>query len=86
MSTNTKVRSPRVKTVSIASRVVPGVSETITRSSPRSAFTRLDLPTLGRPRIATRIASSPTSGRRVRPGSRVEDLVEEVAGSVAVQR
>ena len=55
--------------VSIASRVVPGTSETITRSSPRSAFRRLDLPTFGRPRIATRIASSPTAVGPL-PGSR----------------
>src|SRR5215218_6576558 len=61
VSTSTKVRSPRWRTVSIASRVVPGTSETITRSSPSSAFSRLDLPTFGRPRTATRIASSPTS-------------------------
>ena len=71
-------------TVSIASRVVPGTSETITRSSPSSAFRRLDLPTFGRPRIATRIASSPTSCRPL-PGSIVDDRVEQVAGAVAVQ-
>jgi GTPase SAR1 family protein len=35
----------------------------ITRSRPRSLFTRLDLPTFGRPRIATRIASSGSSAR-----------------------
>ena len=61
VSTSTKVRSPRWSTVSIASRVVPGTSETITRSSPSKALSRLDLPTFGRPRMATRIASSPTS-------------------------
>ena len=69
VSTNTKVRSPRRKIVSIASRVVPGVSDTITRSRPRIAFRSDDLPTFGRPRIATRIASSGTSARPV-PGSR----------------
>ena len=31
--------------MSIASRVVPGISDTIERSSPRRAFSRLDLPT-----------------------------------------
>ena len=56
-------------TVSIASRVVPGTSDTITRSRPTSAFRSDDLPTFGRPRMATRIASSPT-GRSSRPGSR----------------
>ena len=58
-------------TVSIESRVVPGCSETITRSSPSSALSRLDLPTFGRPRIATRIASSPASaGPAARAGAR----------------
>ena len=33
----------------MASRVVPGISETIERSSPSSALSRLDLPTFGRP-------------------------------------
>ena len=54
------MRSSLRRMVSIASRVVPGTSETITRSCPRSAFSSDDLPTFGRPRIATRIASSPT--------------------------
>ena len=57
------MRSPRSSTVSTASRVVPGISLTISRSRPRSALTRLDLPTFGRPRIATRIASSGSEGR-----------------------
>ncbi len=51
-------RSPRSKIVSIASRVVPGVGATITRGRPRMAFTSDDLPTFGRPRMATRISSS----------------------------
>ena len=62
------MRSPRWKIVSIESRVVPGVSDTITRSWPRIAFRSDDLPTFGRPRIATRIASSGVSSRPV-PGS-----------------
>ena len=33
----------------MASRVVPGMSLTIARSSPRSELSRLDLPTFGRP-------------------------------------
>ncbi len=57
------MRPPRSSTVSTASRVVPGISLTSTRSRPRSALTRLDLPTFGRPRIATRMASSGTVGR-----------------------
>ena len=87
VSTSTNVRSPRTSTVSIASRVVPGISETMTRSWPSSLLTRLDLPTFGRPRIATRIASSGSSAR-ARAAVRLEvvdDLVEQVAGAVAVQ-
>ena len=71
--------------MSIASLVVPGTSETITRSSPRIAFSRLDLPTFGRPRIATRIASSPTCAGP-EPGQSGDDRVEQVARAVAVQR
>ena len=50
--------------VSIGSRVVPGWSLTITRSEPRSALTKEDLPTFGRPTNATRVGrflSIPTS-------------------------
>ena len=45
------------------------------------------MPTFGRPRIATRIASSGSSGRAVRAVRLevVDDLVEQVAGAVAVQ-
>ena len=68
VSTSRNVVSPRVSTVSIVSRVVPGTSETMTRVSPSSAFRSDDLPTFGRPRIATRIASSPTIPSS-RPGS-----------------
>ena len=40
------------------SRVVPATSETITRSWPNSALVKDDLPTLGRPMIATWMVSS----------------------------
>ena len=53
VSTRTNVVSSRRSTVSMASRVVPGTSDTMTRSRPRSAFSSEDLPTFGRPRIAT---------------------------------
>ena len=61
--------SPRWRTVSIASRVVPGISDTITRSRPTSLLRSDDLPTFGRPRIATRIASVPIATSLV-PGRR----------------
>ena len=76
--------SPRCSTVSIASRVVPGTSETITRSRPTSRLRSDDLPTFGRPRIATRIASVPIATSLV-PGQARDDLVEQVAGAVTVQ-
>ena len=42
----------------MASRVVPGISLTITLCSPRNAFTSDDFPTLGRPITAILIALS----------------------------
>ena len=42
----------RSKGTSIASRVVPGISNAITRSSPINLLIRVDLPTLGRPTTA----------------------------------
>ena len=44
--------------------VVPGAGSTTIRSSPRSAFTIDDLPTLGRPTIATLGGESPASADR----------------------
>ena len=49
---------PRSSGMSIASRVVPATSETITRSSPRKRLTSEDLPTFGRPMTASRTVSS----------------------------
>src|SRR3546814_16687664 len=39
----------------MASRVVPGTSDAISRSSPRMRLIRVDLPTFGRPTTAMRI-------------------------------
>ena len=39
---------------SIASRVVPGISEAMTRSNPASVLTSVDFPTFGRPTTAIR--------------------------------
>src|SRR3990167_1526502 len=48
-------RWPRqMKGLSTASRVVPGRESTTERSKPRMRFTKVDLPTLGRPTIARR--------------------------------
>ena len=49
------------KSESMASRVVPATSETMTRSWPRIWFSRLDLPTLGLPMMATLMRSSSSS-------------------------
>ena len=59
MSTKRYVHPPNSTTVSTASRVVPGASCTIERSSPMRRLNSVDFPTFGRPRIATR--TSPTS-------------------------
>ena len=48
-------------TVSIASRVVPGMSCTTARSSPISRLNSVDLPTFGRPTIATPGIGGPSS-------------------------
>ena len=57
VSTIRNRRFRHCSTVSIASRVVPGMSLTRTRSSRSSRFTSDDLPTLGRPTIATAVSS-----------------------------
>ena len=61
VSTNVMFVSSYEKLTSIASRVVPGVSETIDLSSPTILFTSIDLPTLGRPTIANLICPSTSS-------------------------
>src|SRR5215213_1724592 len=48
-------------TVSVASRVVPGMGLTMARSPPTSLFNRLDLPALGFPTMAILILSSSSS-------------------------
>src|ERR1044072_1893513 len=50
--------SPGRSPLRIAPRVAPGRPDRITRPRPSSAFRSADLPTFGRPRIATRTASS----------------------------
>ena len=73
------------KIVSIASRVVPGTSETIARSSPSSALSSELLPTFGRPMIAS--ASSPSCvAFGASGGKQLDDAVEQVAGAFAVDR
>ena len=57
VSTIRNVRLCHCSSVSMASRVVPGMSLTISRSSRSSRFTSDDLPTLGRPTMATAISS-----------------------------
>ena len=74
VSTSTNVASSRCEHRCRSRRAsCPGTSETITRSAPTSAFSSDDLPTFGRPRIATRIASSPDL-RRPLPGQLLDDL------------
>ena len=56
VSTRRKRFPPASRETSVASRVVPATSETIARSSPVSALTSEDFPTLGRPMIASAIS------------------------------
>ena len=84
VSTRTKVRSPRSKIVSIESRVVPGVAETMTRSAAEDRVQKRRLPDV-RPaedRDADRFLRNLGSARSRQP---VDDQVEQVAGAVAVQ-
>ena len=65
--------------MSIASRVVPGMSDTMHRSSPRMRLTREDFPAFGLPMTATEIVSSSSgalskSGRASRTASRTSPL------------
>ena len=78
-------------TVSIASRVVPGMSCTTARSSPISRLNSVDLPTFGRPTIATPGMAGPlddfgSSSTRLDHGKQLDELVEQIASAEAVQR
>jgi hypothetical protein len=76
----------RSSTASIASRVVPGSSDTTTRSSPSRRFTSELLPTFGRLITATRIdSSSVTSGSPLGSGQGVGDRRLELAEAAPVQ-
>ena len=67
----------------MASRVVPAMSETMTRSSPRMRLMREDLPTLGLPMTATLMTSLLLFLLLLR-GEVVNAGVQQVAGAVAV--
>ena len=56
------------------------------RSSPRTELSREDLPTLGRPMIARRIASWSSSEAGSCAGKRGDDRVEQIADAAAVDR
>ena len=58
VSTKRKSWEPRVTTSSTASRVVPAMGETMARSVPVRALSRVDLPTLGRPMMAILVSCS----------------------------
>ena len=68
------------------SRVVPGWSKAMTRSSPSSVLTRVDLPTLGRPTIAifgtpVSVADGSSSAWKAR-----ERHFDQVAHALAMRR
>ncbi len=54
---------PKSTRTPIASRVVPGISETIATSSPANAFSKVDLPAFGLPKITN---SKPSRSRSAR--------------------
>ncbi len=56
VSTNRSWLPSNSTTSSTASRVVPAMGETMARSVPVSAFSSVDLPTLGRPMMATEVS------------------------------
>ena len=64
---------PSVTVCSTVSRVVPGMSVTITRSKPESALRRLDFPAFGLPRMVTL-----TPDRTIRPRWQEESSAESV--------
>ncbi len=66
------VRFCHLSTASTVSRVVPGMSLTIARSSFSNRLSKDDLPTFGRPTIATRVSRSFTGSgaSRVPSGNR----------------
>ena len=65
---------------STESRVVPAMGETMARSSPVSALSSVDLPTLGRPMMATLMPA----GRRASPAPAF--AAREAGGHVVEQR
>ena len=80
VSTNTIGPSSVSTSVSIASRVVPGMSCTTERSSPTSRLNSVLLPTLGRPTIATRGGGpSSSTAELLEPVGVVERLLGLVA-------
>ena len=75
--------------VSIASRVVPATSLTMTRGSPTIALKSEDLPALGRPTMATGTVSAPSpspSSAASLARKLLEQVVEQVADAQAVDR
>ena len=87
VSTSRKSRPSRWNGTRMLSRVVPGCSLAITRSSPIRRLTSVDLPTLGRPMIATRIALGRRSGSGAgcRPRGPSQHRVDQLAAALAVR-
>ena len=75
----------RMTVSSTASRVVPAMGETMARSCPVSAFSSVDLPTLGRPMMATLMAGASSARRLVGiPGEAGGHVVEQRVDADAV--
>ena len=85
VSMSTKARPSRSNGTRMLSRVVPGCSLAMTRSSPSSRLTSVDLPTLGRPMMAMRMAPSSGSLGRLR-GEPGEHVLHELLAPLPVAR
>ena len=84
VSTNTYSVPSRVTFSSTASRVVPAMGETMARSWPVRAFSSVDLPTLGRPMMATLMPSFGWLGLLAGRGEAGGDMVEQRVDADAV--
>ena len=85
VSTKRQVSPPSSSSSSTGSTVVPATESTTLRSVPVSRFSRLDLPTFGRPTSATRRGPPSRLAVRGGVGQLGQDRIEQIAGAAAVQ-
>ena len=83
VSTSTTGSPSKLRTVSTGSRVVPGISLTSARSSPSRALSSDDLPTFGRPMIASRAVSSSAGSAPGRDSGRAS-IIRSIRSSTPI--